>query len=79
MLNSGLLQDRVGGESGYDGYGNRKALSGNGAAPYFVAAFSLSDKYAAVLKQNAPQLRIKAVAHELQQKSCRGSFGLDGS
>lgn len=75
-LDSRLFQNSVGGESGYDSYGNRKALSGNRAAPYFMAAFALPYKYAAVLKQNAPQLRIEAVAHELQGNPVAGGLVL---
>lgn len=55
-----------------DGYGNREAFAGNRAAPYFMAAFSLPDECAAVLKQNAPQLRIEAAAHKLQENPIAG-------
>ena len=50
---SRLAQDGVGCWARLDGDRNGEPFSGDGAFPYFVAAFALTDELAAVILKNA--------------------------
>lgn len=76
MFDTSLFQDGIRKNPGNNGHGNGKALAGDRTFPYFMAAFSLPNEHAPVFEQDASQLWIKGVAHELQGNSVFGCLVL---
>lgn len=63
-IDSGLLENRVGGMPVGDGCRDGEAVPVGGIEPHLVATPALPDELAAVRNENVAQLRVKRLAHQ---------------